>query len=77
MKWNSRDPNTYRDYRYKVGDKRTKEKFLWFPKRIKGVTRWLERAKWEEEYCWFDGKGWETSGITAHYFWKGIKWLTI
>ena len=35
---------------YVEGDKRTRSGFLWFPKTIEGVTRWLERAEWEEQY---------------------------
>jgi len=35
---------------------RTRNKFLWFPKKIESDVRWLERAKWVEEYngsFWF------------------------
>ena len=32
------------------GDIRTKSKYLWFPKMIHREFRWLERAKWIDEY---------------------------
>jgi len=32
----------------KVGDLRTKSRFLWFPKIINSELRWLEFAQWEE-----------------------------
>lgn len=33
-----------------IGEYRYKSGFLFFPKRIKDETRWLEFAKWKEEY---------------------------
>ena len=33
-----------------VGDYRFQSKFLWFPKTIDGVTYWLERQMWRQEY---------------------------
>ncbi len=47
--------------------KRTRTKFLFFPKTIKGEKRWLEKATWEE-YCLSS----DTSGQT---FWYGIRWI--
>jgi hypothetical protein len=45
------------------GAKRTITKFLFFPKRIRGETRWLEIATFEQEYLdtrtsrdWLDWK---------------------
>lgn len=32
------------------GDRRTVERFLWFPKTLENERRWLERARWEERY---------------------------
>ena len=40
----------YKRPKYIIGAKRTKSKFLWFPKWIKGDYRWLENATWEDEY---------------------------
>ena len=34
----------------KEGTTRIKKGFLFFPKRISGITRWLEFAIWEEKY---------------------------
>ena len=34
-----------------LGTKRIKEGFLFVPIKLDGVRRWLEEAKWEEEYC--------------------------
>lgn len=37
----------------KNGDKRIKERFLFFPKLGNGYIRWLEWAKWRD--TWFAG----------------------
>lgn len=52
MRWHKEDP--------KAGDVRVIQKFLFFPKKLKNkrkyndsvifTTRWLETAKWIEEY---------------------------
>jgi hypothetical protein len=34
----------------KPGDERIVSGFLWLPKTIGGVTRWLERAEWRQEF---------------------------
>ena len=53
-----------------VGNKRIKSKFLWFPLSINNITRWLEKAKWEEEYICY--------GFTEDtYAWIPAKWLDI
>lgn len=38
--------------KYKSGDKRVKDKFLWTPKKpiFSDDTRWLERAAWIDVY---------------------------
>lgn len=46
----------------KNGDKRARTRFLFFPKAINHVVRWLEFAKWEEEYM---------------YGWTAKRWLWI
>ncbi len=54
----------------KKGDKRTKEKFLLFPKTIGLETRWLERARWEDEFRVYLTR----TGVVG--CWEGNKWLT-
>lgn len=34
----------------KVGDTRVVTKFLWWPKTIDAVTRWMETASYKQEY---------------------------
>lgn len=44
------------------GQTRTREGFLVLPKRIKGETRWWERAKWKQYYTEVNrmgGMGWQ------------------
>jgi len=38
-----------------MGEGRTREEFLLFPKEIDNEIRWLENAKWQERY---DGVVW-------------------
>lgn len=35
---------------------RTRSGFLWFPKKVNGETRWLEKANWIEVY--WGNRGW-------------------
>ena len=49
----------------KPGDRREKEAFLWFPRRIGDTLRWLEWAKWREYWL----EGWES--------WIGGEWLDL
>ena len=48
------------------GECRTRSRFLWWPMCIRGVCRWLERAKWIERYDTPDwlgtGGGWHKTG---------------
>lgn len=37
MRWSNKQ--------YQEGDQRIRKKFLWFPKTLKGQTRWLETAR--------------------------------
>ena len=46
---------------------RAREGFLWLPKIIAGELRWLERARWMEQYTRF----WGCSSPE----WVGIRWL--
>lgn len=42
------------------GDVRIRKKFLWFPKVIGNVGRWLEIAEWKESYdIYYTGSSWE------------------
>ena len=47
----------------KIGDRRIKQSYLFFPKRIDDNVRWLEWATWEDRYY-----GWRAG-------WAPIKWL--
>lgn len=42
MRWPRQTP--------KLGSKRTVSKFLWIPREIDGETRWLERARIDQEF---------------------------
>jgi len=45
MRWNSKEKG-----RPQIGEKRTIQKFLWWPICLDGEWRWLERASIEQEY---------------------------
>lgn len=45
---------------------RIKKGFLFFPKEINNEMRWLEWAKWEEEYK----DGWDMGG-----YWSAVRWI--
>jgi len=47
------------------GDTRVREGFLWFPKECDNQVRWLEHARWREQYY---------IGVWISQ-WVGIKWL--
>lgn len=51
--------------RARVGDTRVRTGFLWQPLEIGGVSRWLERASWREEYRM----------VRAHRYWGAVEWL--
>jgi len=51
---------------YETGDRRLKEKFLFFPKRIGEDVRWLEFAVWEDVY----------EGGRDDCYWRPNKWLS-
>ena len=36
-----------------IGTRRIKRRFLFFPKEINNEVRWLECAKWEEQYYYY------------------------
>jgi hypothetical protein len=60
-----------------IGDKRIISKFLFVPKEINDVSRWLKRAKIVQEYqvvneCHIEGKELEK---TINNEWVDIDWL--
>jgi len=52
--------------RPKEGQRRIKSQFLLFPKTIRGETRWLEFASWEEAFF---------VGMTGYSWWGEMKWI--
>lgn len=54
--------------------KHTIEKFLWFPKRIDGRTRWLVTAKYVQEVI-FDRFVFDRCFLKSKYKKRGVKWL--
>ena len=63
MRWKSRKPR-------EEGTTRIVSAFLFFPKEIDDIWRWLEVATWKEE--WYTGEG-----ELDVYVWLPIKWLDI
>lgn len=53
------------------GSTRRVTKFLCFPKRIDGETRWLETATWEEEW----GVPVFDEGYGPRGFWCATRWV--
>lgn len=51
--------------KHENGEVKRITKFLWFPKRIRGETRWLEEATWEKTWYQSSDIGW----------WYGDKWV--
>jgi hypothetical protein len=51
------------------GDRRTKTRFLFFPRTIYNdgyaETRWLCKATWEEEY----------TTLWSNAYWSAVRWL--
>lgn len=63
MRWGEKDPA--------VGSERNRQVFLYFPKTINGITRWLEFATMREVYR-------RTSGVSSFsnnaYEWAPVEW---
>ena len=53
-----------------IGDRRTKTKFLFFPKEINKEIRWLERATWVEEWK----KHRNSNSLPEITKWSAVKW---
>lgn len=51
----------------RCGDYRVRQGFLWFPKTIGIETRWLERAKWKEQYVC----------TNIQKVWRAFEWLPV
>jgi hypothetical protein len=66
------------DFSYKgpvIGDRRTRKGFLFFPKIINEIFKWLETAEWEEEYQEVDNKNSDMfEGSTYSEKWVGVRW---
>jgi len=43
----------------RLGDRRTRRRFLWLPKTIMGEVRWLEVGRWVEEYQGVNSYKWD------------------
>lgn len=54
----------------KLGNKRIRKGFLLFPKCMGNELRWLEHAKWEQEYVEY------AEDSLRLYGWYNIKWLS-
>jgi hypothetical protein len=53
------------------GTERIRNKFLWFPKKINGECRWLEKASWLET----SRRMWDVTCGAEWIEWGGVKWL--
>lgn len=53
------------------GDTRIKTKFLLFPKKINGETRWLEKSSWEEVCEIYDNSPYYMDIIS----WDAFRWI--
>ena len=53
------------------GDTRIKTKFLLFPKKIKGETRWLEKTSWQEECLKYYSALWSDYVVR----WDEVNWI--
>lgn len=51
--------------KHQIGDRRIKDKFVWFPKKIDGNWIWLEDIRVEEIFS-FDNK-WEFNRIIVRF----------
>ena len=54
--------------RYEDGEVRERSAFLWWPKEIAGESRWLERARWTEQYL--------VKMCPPGVDWEPISWVT-
>lgn len=57
-----------------IGEKRIKRRFLFFPKRIECLTRWLEFAEWEDEFT-EEWTSMEDGGYSFH--WRPLIWTDL
>ena len=75
MRWNDKPS-------IEVGDRRERNRFLWFPKSISGETRWLEHGQWiEEYYCrvTYEGPPGGAPSLTERTItkWREVSWVEV
>jgi len=77
MRWNDKPS-------IEVGDRRERNRFLWFPKSISGETRWLEHGQWIEVYSDVDVAifkvGTTVINPTVEYAttkWRPVSWVEV
>lgn len=58
--------------RPELGKSRVRRRFLLFPKRIGGETRWLELATWKEEVAYRVDR---QSRVYEGWTWKPVCWI--
>lgn len=74
MRWNNKtkEPKA----KPKIGDKRVRSGFLWFPKKCGNQTRWLEYARWGEVFkCRGTSLGVPPSPSTRVFGWDATRWM--
>jgi hypothetical protein len=57
----------------RIGDKRTKTRFLFFPKRADGEWRWFEKATWFEKYDFRESLMFENVMVES---WIPMHWIS-
>lgn len=57
----------FQEQKLTAGTRRNNRGFLFLPKTIKGETRWLEKATWEE--------AWVFDGVWGIWIWEPLRWL--
>ncbi len=76
MNWSDVKQNTDIQRPYD-GSIRYRSMFLLWPKKIGHVTRWLEFARWSEQYKWWRKEYSEIRGYWVdqrHFKWEPIQW---
>lgn len=73
MRWS--DIKKSKQSNIKNGTIRSRKGFLFLPKKIGHITRWLEYAKWSEQFIWYRQR-WN-SVLNDFYSVDYFKWDTI
>jgi hypothetical protein len=66
---------TFKKQNPKPNDMRIRKRFLWWPKTIGGVIRWLETAIWVERYWYIpyvNEQGGSYEWTESHWYGEGI-----